>query len=462
MSRKRILIVEDEPIVQVHLRKVLDEIGYDVVDAVTTADEALRAAETHELDAVLMDIRLAGDRDGIETASELRGRHDLAIVFLTAYADEKTVKRTEAVGAMGYLVKPFTTPQVRAALATAIAGHERLRTAHRSFQPAEGEAIVAMDESGIQAFQRLIDEKQGYYDLIGQSPVMLDVFTQIQELARVDWTVLIEGETGTGKELVARAIHAASSRNEQKFVAVNCAGLTDSLLGSQLFGHRKGAFTSAMSDQIGVFEAADRGTLFLDEIGDISEGLQKTLLRVLEDKQVTRLGESESRRVDVRLIAATQRDLRQRVLEEQFRADLLFRLRVARIKLPPLSERTGDVELLANSFLIRSVESTGKPVRGFSEEALQRLLTYDWPGNVRELKSTVESAVLACRGDRIELTHLPAEVREGIGGEITGATERERILMALDQTGGNRSEAARLLGVSRSTLYRRMAELEIP
>ncbi len=294
---------------------------------------------------------------------------------------------------------------------------------------------------------------------------MVLVLREIELLGGVNTTVLIEGETGTGKELVAREIHASSPRKDQPFVAINCAGLTESLLSSELFGHRKGAFTGAIEDKRGLFEAAHEGTLFLDEIGDMPAAVQASLLRVLQEREITRLGETKPRRIDVRVLAATHRDLRQEVAAGRFRSDLLYRIRVARIELPPLRERAEDLSLLVDAFLRELRESVDKPVTALSPGALRRLGTYRWPGNVRELRSALEFAVIRCRGTVVQPEDLPPEVC-GAGGAVSPrldppVDERERLLTALRQTGGNRTAAAQLLGMSRATFYRRLADFDI-
>jgi PAS domain S-box-containing protein len=309
-------------------------------------------------------------------------------------------------------------------------------------------------------------EKSGVFQkLLGSSPAMGTLFHEIDQVSRVDWTVLIEGETGTGKELVARAVHDRSARGEKPFVPVNCAGLTDSILGSQLFGHKRGSFTGAVSDEKGVFEAGNGGTVFLDEIGDISPMVQTSLLRVLETKEVTRIGESMPRKVDVRIVAATNRDLQKEVSEGRFRDDLYYRVRSARILVPPLRVRRGDVPVLAAEFLARSCRSSGKKVEAISHDAMRCLLEYSWPGNVRELKSAIEFAVLRSMQRFLSRDDLPPEVRQPAGTDLAGApppeVERERILDALAKSRGNRTLAARMLGMSRATFYRYLDRLGI-
>ncbi|ODT44696.1 MAG: hypothetical protein ABS70_04905 [Nitrospira sp. SCN 59-13] len=321
------------------------------------------------------------------------------------------------------------------------------------------------DMTDVYHLRRLLELKAHYHDLIGKSRGMTQIYEQLQDLARVDSTVLIEGETGTGKELVARALHQASARRTGPFIAANCAGLTDSLLGSQLFGHKKGAFTGAIDDQQGLFEAAQGGVLFLDEIGDIPHTVQTNLLRVLQEKEVTRLGETKPRKINVRVLTATHHNLSQDVAKGTFRADLLYRIRVARIQLPPLRERKEDIPLLVTSFLAEGRASMGKIIQRASPSTMAALMDYHWPGNVRELKSTIECAMIHCKGDTLEATDLPPELRRepsALTPEPITTDERSRFVSALGQARGNRTKAARLLGMSRATFYRRLTELDLP
>lgn len=307
--------------------------------------------------------------------------------------------------------------------------------------------------------------KSDFPDLIGKCRSMQDVYRQIRNLAQVESTVIIEGETGTGKELVARALHDSSPRKNKPFLAVNCGGLTESLLGSQLFGHKKGAFTGADSDHRGFFEATQGGTIFLDEIGDMPAPVQVNLLRVLQEKEITRLGESQPRKVDVRIICATHHDLQEQVAHNTFRADLLYRIRVGRIHLPPLRERKEDISLLIWAFVSQCRQAMRKPfVQDISAEALQRLTRYHWPGNIREMKSVIEYAVLQCEGDTIQLRHFPPEILKS-GLPVSEATkvakDRIRLVNVLKEANGNRMKAAQLLGISRATLYRWLNDLNV-
>lgn len=443
----RVLVVEDEAIVQLHLRRLLAGLGYQVVGTAATADDAVALAGRELPDMVLMDIELRGKGDGIDAAMRLQAGDGPAVVFLTAFADEATLRRTEQAGAVGYIVKPYTGNEIRAVLATGLAVHQRMRALAR---PAPSGVAPAAPPSGT------------FHGMLGEDSSMRDLFARIRDMARLDWSVLIEGETGTGKEMAAAALHAASARASGPYVAVNCAGLSETLLASQLFGHRRGSFTGAVTDQPGFFEAANGGTLFLDEIADISAAAQQALLRVLEDGIVQRTGDTSGRRVDVRVLSATQRDLQAEVAAGRFRADLLYRLRAVRLALPPLRERGNDIQLLARHFLALAASQTGRAISGFTPEALACLAAYAWPGNIRELRHAMEQATLSCTSSLVEAAHLPPEIADARPTtEATPAGERARILAALELCGGNRAEAARRLGISRATLYRRFGELGI-
>jgi transcriptional regulator with PAS, ATPase and Fis domain len=317
------------------------------------------------------------------------------------------------------------------------------------------------DVSELLDLRNKLHEKARFQDMIGKSHPMRQVFQLIQDVARVDATVLVEGETGTGKELVARAIHFSSPRKEGPFVVVNCAGLADSLINSQLFGHKKGSFTDAVSDQKGVFEAADGGTLLLDEIGDIPMNTQTRILRALENREIIRVGETQARKVNIRILAATNKDLEAEVKLGNFRLDLLYRIRIARVTLPPLRERREDVPLLVESFVNDICVENGMDVPQVERDVLSAMMAYRWPGNVRELRNALEFALIRCKESTLRLHDLPPEITSGSTATTGSATynadsEKTRILDALKATKGRRAEAAKLLGISRATLYRRM------
>ncbi|MGD9850464.1 MAG: sigma-54 interaction domain-containing protein [Nitrospirales bacterium] len=328
--------------------------------------------------------------------------------------------------------------------------------------------LFLKDVTEVEELRRQLAGPTQFHTLIGKSPAMRSVHERIRDIAMVDASVLIQGETGTGKELVARALHELSSRTDKPFVAVNCGGLTESLLGSQLFGHKRGSFTGAMQDHEGFFEAADGGTLFLDEIGDMPLSIQTTLLRALQEGEIIRLGESRSRTVNVRVLAATNQDLQSLVDSGRFRSDLLYRIRVARLQLPPLRERREDIPLLSRAFFEKARVAIGKMgVQDISPTTMQMFLRYSWPGNVRELKGALDYALIHCRSSSIFPDDLPPELLElshSAGPPVSPGTRnpRQEILQALEQANGRRAQAAKLLNMSRSTFYRRLRELEIP
>jgi DNA-binding NtrC family response regulator len=326
--------------------------------------------------------------------------------------------------------------------------------------------LVLYDVTTEHDLREMLDQRDRFHGMIGQSAPMQAVFQQLQAVAAVDATVLIQGETGTGKELAARAIHAESARADGPFVAVNCGALNPDLAGSLLFGHRRGAFTGATDDREGFFEAADGGTLFLDEIGDVPLDVQRQLLRVLEERAVTRLGATEARPVDVRIVAATHRALDREVEAGRFRNDLLYRIRVARVTLPPLRERRSDLPLLVRTFVRVANARMGTGVTTIGDDAMRQMVDYPWPGNVRELRNAVASALIQATGATLHARDLPPELSGTSLSFLDAAPDAppdaaERIRAALQQTDGNRSAAADLLGISRSTLYRRLDEYGI-
>lgn len=402
-----------------------------------------------------------------------------AVTFLSQAAQNfLNVGETEAVGQSWTKILPLTEEEKsRIRFVAALPPKQRSRVPvqlklddGRRYQmeievqddprEAERKIFYLYDVSEIYDLRRLLDEKAKFHGLVGESTAMRIIFKQIHDVAQMETTVLVEGETGTGKELVARAIHYASGRKDKAFVAVNCAELSESLLASQLFGHKRGAFTGAVSDHVGLFESAAGGTLFLDEIGDMPLSIQASLLRVLQEKEITRLGETKPRKIDVRIIAATHRDLHRRVAEGFFREDLLYRIRVARIHLPPLRERVEDITLLVSWFLGQLRAASGKTELEISSEAIEFLTEYRWAGNVRELRSALEYAVINARGTLIQPADLPPEITGAAHVEripsFAETDEKERLLYALEKAKGNRAAAARMLGISRPTLYSRL------
>ncbi|MFN2425613.1 MAG: sigma 54-interacting transcriptional regulator [Candidatus Binatia bacterium] len=326
-----------------------------------------------------------------------------------------------------------------------------------------GRMFFLYDVSRVVQLERILDERSKFSDIVGTSDAMKQIFLLIRDYGAVEVPVLVDGETGSGKELVARAIHQSSARAERTFVAVNCAGLSEELAASQLFGHTRGSFTDAVGDYEGLFRAANGGTLFLDEIGELSARVQASLLRVLDERVVYPVGKTRGEPVDVRIVAATNRDLAAEVRSGNFRADLYYRVRAARITLPPLRDRREDIVQLARHFLATQSALSGKPVRGVANDTLRLLHLYDWPGNVRELRNAIAVAAARARGDLILPDDLPPEVLDGATAAAAlpqGPTaSRLEVLEALHRSGGNRSMAAKLLGVSRATFYRRLTLL---
>ncbi|HEX2056159.1 MAG TPA: sigma-54 dependent transcriptional regulator [Nitrospiraceae bacterium] len=452
-----VLIVEDQEEIRDLFGQVIRSLGHQVT-ACADGESGWKAYEKSPYHLVLLDWELGSEgMDGLQLCRKIRAdqRGDrCVIVMITAHNTPDNIRAALQAGANDYLVKPLGPDLLRLRLSVAEQWVESLT---RRFE-AEDKALE---------LERRLANSGRFFDLVGQSSSMTRLYAQIREIAAVDSTVLIEGETGTGKELVARAIHSASRRKDQPFIAVNCAGFTESILGSQLFGHKKGAFTGAIDTQEGVFEAAHGGTIFLDEIGDVPPGVQTNLLRVLQEREITRLGEAKPRKVDVRVLAATHHRLTDDVERGTFRRDLLYRIRVARIQIAPLRERSDDVPILAYFFLGQFRSIMEKPVHQISDEAMRALSSYAWPGNVRELKSAVESAVIHCKGSMIQYGDLPPEIiapdaPTPARREPSVSDERTRILIALRQANGNRSEAARLLGMSRRTFYRRLLEYDLP
>ena len=444
-SRPVILVVDDEKNTREGLVRALR--GEYAVAEAENGQRALEWLETHAADVVLTDLRMPG-LDGMALLSRLLGRDAKPIVILlTAYGSVETAVEAMKRGAYDFLAKPVNLDRLDLLLRRALA-ERRLGD--------ENERLKAQ-----------LDSKYGFENIIGTSPAMQEVFETIRQAAPTRATVLIQGASGTGKELVARALHQCSPRRDGPFIPVHCAALAPTLLESELFGHEKGAFTGAVERRRGRFELADGGTLFLDEIGEIDPALQVKILRVLEERKFERVGGTETIHVDVRLVAATNRDLRARVAEGAFREDLFYRLHVVNLTLPPLRERTGDVVLLAQHYLKTLDAENGKKPPAISPEAMDVLQAYAWPGNVRELRNVIERLVVLGTGDRLTVADLPAAVRDGAAaglaipsraGRVLRDAERQLIADALRRHRDNRTKAAQDLGISRRTLHRKINE----
>ncbi len=443
-ERTRILIVDDEEIVRESLSAWLEKDGYTVATAQDGATAIDRIGK-ERWSILLVDLKMPGI-DGMQVLEHVRkAQPEAAAVIMTAYATVYTAVAAMKLGAHDYLVKPFDPEELSLMVQKIVAQQALVR-----------ENVL---------LRKVLKRDYHFRDLISKSPGMQTMFDLARAAARSNSTVLILGESGTGKELLARAIYAESPRRQGPFVAVSCAALTETLLESELFGHEKGAFTGAAARRKGTFETADGGTLFLDEIGDISAKLQLDLLRVLEGRQFTRVGGSEPISVDVRIIAATNRDLQKAVADGHFREDLFYRLNVIPIHLPPLRSRLEDVPLLVDHFLEVLGAEMSKQVDGVSAEALGLLMAHTWPGNVRELRNVLERAMVVATGRVIEasdlgMTHPPCV--EGPASLVSlEDVERHHIGRVLHETHGNISHAARTLGIDRATLYNKLRKYQL-
>lgn len=435
----KVLVVDDEAIVRESLRDWLSDVGHHVLTA-ENGSQALEIIEKQKPGIVIADLVMPG-MDGIELLKRAKGiSPGIEVIIITAYGSIPTAITAMKEGAYDYIEKPFCPEKAELLIERVV----------------EYKGLV---EENISLHQKL-DERYQFEKIIAKSPKMQQVIEVIKVVAKSNATVLITGESGTGKELVARAIHSQSYRKDKPFVAVSCAALPESLLESELFGHEKGAFTGAHVQRRGKFEVANRGTLFLDEIGEMSANIQVHLLRVLEEKEFTRVGGNELVKVDVRVISATNRDMKVAITGGKFREDLYYRLNVVTIQLPPLRERQEDIPLLARHFLKKFATENQKEISDFSSGAMDFLLRYEWPGNVRELENAIERAVILAKGSLIEVVDLPQEslllVHSVPLERSLREIEREHIVDVLNATGGNCSEAARILGISRMTLYNKI------
>ncbi len=448
--RWHILVVDDEETMTESLAAWLREDGYSV-DTASCGREAIEKARAREYAIYFVDLKMPGGLDGIETMVEIRRlQPEAAVIVITAYATVDTAITAMKEGAQEYVVKPCHPQEISLLVERII----RVKNLQRE------NAIL----------RRKLTRQYRFHDLVSKNPRMAELFELVREVASQRSTVLIQGESGTGKELVARAIHYSGERSTRPFVAVSCAALAETLLESELFGHERGAFTGALAQKKGKFELADGGTLFLDEIGDISPKLQVDLLRVLQERRFFRVGGTSEIEVDVRVIAATHRDLLAEVRAGRFRDDLFYRLNVIAVHLPPLRERREDVPLLAQEFLDRLSHELGREVSGLSDEALRVLIDHDWPGTVRELENAVERALVTCKNGVLTAEDFAFLRRTAPGAEPLGLPagltlqeiERRYITATLQRLQGNVKAAADALGIDRSTLYEKIRRYEIP
>jgi DNA-binding NtrC family response regulator len=452
--KKRVLLVDDESSVLASLKVVLEP-TYEIVCA-ASAQEGLDLFRQESPDLVLLDVILPGS-DGLVLLETMRGENwSIPVIMLTATKTVKTAVDAMKLGAADYLTKPFDIEELRLIVAKTLAAQEL--------------------EQEVRYLRAQVVSRYAFHNLIGKSPAMQEIYGKIEQVADTRTTVLIIGESGTGKELVARALHYNSARRDRPFVALNCAALPETLIESELFGHEKGSFTDAQTRRVGQFELAHGGTLFLDEISDLSLATQAKLLRVLQEREFARIGGTHPIKVDVRIIAATNKQLEDLVRRKEFREDLYYRIHVVALVLPPLRERGQDIHLLAKHFLKKRLEEEKRPPQEFTKDALEILTRYRWPGNVRELENVLEQAMIWSRGMAITPDHLPIGLKtdsrssslrdETLSGRISLEKavlefEKEIILDALQKTHYVQTHASALLGISRRMLKYRMDMLAI-
>jgi DNA-binding NtrC family response regulator len=445
-----ILVVDNEHSVRMTLALLLKGQGHQVAEA-ADGRAAIEKLREEPISLIITDLKMA-EVSGLDVLREAKAlRPEAGVILLTGHGTIESAVEAMRLGAFDYVTKPFESSELLHRVQNALNHHQLV--------------------SEVRRLRQQIREQRGFGTLVGRSPQMARVAEMISRVAKTDTTILIEGESGTGKELVARAIHAESPRADRPFVAINCGALPETLLESELFGHVKGAFTGATATKKGLFEEADRGTLFLDEIGDTSPAIQIKLLRVLQEREIRRVGSNAPIKIDVRVLAATHRSLEALVKEGRFREDLLYRLNVVTIPVPPLRERREDIPLLAAHFLEGAAKRLGKPVPTLSQEAMNLLLEYPWPGNVRQLENAIERALLLATRETIFPGDFPPTVLgTGSAGEPGRPSskltrledvEREHILRTLDELGWNQARAAEALGIGRNTLWRKLKEFGI-
>ncbi len=444
---KKILVIDDDRASCELLKEILSTENWRV-EMADAPEKALALSNQENFDLVISDINLEADLSGLDLLKRLREKSP--VILVTGFGSLETAVEATREGAWDFISKPFKVDEI-------------INTARRALeQDAESEEAY--------------DENLTTGAMVGSSPKMIELYKEIARVAPTRSTVLILGESGTGKELVARAIHQNSPRQNHSFVAVNCGALTESLLEAELFGHTKGSFTGAAADRRGLWEEAEGGTLFLDEIGETSLAMQVKLLRALQEGEIRRVGSTQTRTIDARIIAATNRNLEEEVKNGSFREDLFYRLSVVTLRVPPLRERPADITLLAEKFLQKSRQNTGKKNLHFSENALKTLSVYEWRGNVRELEAAVEYAALRARGNEILAEDLPVKLLSEefkhsalrfhlseLYGDLPSLDEIEKryLLYVLEKTHGNRTKAAEILGIDRRTLYRMADRFQI-
>jgi DNA-binding NtrC family response regulator len=441
----RIMVVEDEQLMRSIIVQLLRSEGYDLIEA-STVDAALQIFERERVDLAILDLNLSGGSNGLDLLGKIRDLDpEVMGIIVTAYASIESAVAALRRGAYDYITKPFANDHLKAVVRNALA-QKALFHENRFLR-------------------RELREKYRFESIIGNCDAIESVFRVMEKVARTDSSVLITGESGTGKELVARAIHFGSERANKRFLPINCGALPENLLESELFGYRRGAFTGATQDKVGLLKAADKGTVFFDEIGDMPIALQVKLLRALQERECYPLGSNEPVSFDVRMLCATNKDLEKEVREGRFREELLYRINVIAIRLPPLRERKDDIALLANHFLRKYEKPLGRSAMRFSKGAMRLLINYQWPGNVRELENAVERAAILAETDVIHAHDLPEKLHDAAAAvsaspQILGMTleelEREHMRHVLNEVKGDKVKAAQILGIHLSTLYRKV------
>lgn len=445
---KNILIIDDEEKLRTLLARIISLEGFEVQQA-GDIKTALKKLEQVEIDVVLCDVKLP-DGNGVDACKKIKELHPFVeIILLTAYGNIPDGVQAIKNGAFDYITKGDDNNKIIPLLYRAV---EKAALAKR-----------------VQQLEKQLGDKHSFDKIIGKSKVLIQAIDLAKKVAQTDTTVLLTGETGTGKEVFAQAIHQESNRNKQNFVAINCSAFSTDLLESEMFGHKAGSFTSAIKDQKGVFEEANNGTIFLDEIGEMALNLQAKLLRVIETGEFLKVGESKVTKVNVRIIAATNRDLQKEISTGHFREDLFYRISVFQIQLPPLRERVVDIELLAYHFLSLFSSKTNKKIKHISNECIEALKQHAWNGNIRELKNSIERAVILSSSDEIHLNELPIEFQHHSvhkdGKQLSAfdlaSAEKIHIQKVLNYTNGNKTKTAELLNIALTTLYRKLEEYKI-
>jgi two-component system response regulator HydG len=445
-----ILIVEDEEAHAEAIEEGLSRMGH-ACTVVNDLPTALARIQTRRFDIIVTDLVLGSESDGglKVLAAAVEHAPGTKVILITAHSSVETCRRALQQGAFDYVEKPLDLDEFRVVVSRA--------------------AELTAQRRTIRELRQRVDELYGFENIVGHSPRILKILDTVRRIAPTDLPVLLLGESGTGKDLLAEAIHQNSNRSDRKFVAINCAGLSETLLEDELFGHVKGAFTGAAADRPGRFEYADGGTLFLDEVGDMPLAMQAKLLRVLENGEVVRVGSNDPVRVNVRVLSATNTDLSERVRDKQFREDLYFRVKGVTLEVPPLRERREDIPLLIDHFIKQTNAGHGAKVQGLTADARRVLMAYPWPGNIRQLRNVVENMVVLASDDKITVADLPADIYKGpeqlanvqlghLAGISLEEAEKELIRNTLRMVDGNREQAANILGIGERTLYRKIKE----